>query len=82
MTDHVRKELELYGPLVSPGCYLIVNDTYFEEWGKYGRDENPAKAVREFVAANKAFEIDPALPRFNDTCAPSGYLRRLDGEAP
>lgn len=26
---HVGREIELYGPLVSPGCYLVVEDTVF-----------------------------------------------------
>jgi cephalosporin hydroxylase len=78
LTDHVRKELEMYAPIVSPGCYLIVNDTYFEEMGKTSRLENPARAARDFLRDNGDFEIDATLPRFHESCAPSGFLRRVE----
>lgn len=35
---HVAREIQLYGPLVSPGCYLVVEDTLFG----YGSDARSA----------------------------------------
>lgn len=29
-SSHVMSEIELYGPLVSPGCYLVVEDGIFD----------------------------------------------------
>ena len=54
---HVRAELELYAPLVSVGCYLVVCDTFVENVaGDMGfnerrgsRGDNPMTAVREFM---------------------------------
>lgn len=40
---HVSREIALYGPLTSPGCYLVVEDTIFEF--------APAAQLRELVLA-------------------------------
>ncbi|MBI4397612.1 MAG: cephalosporin hydroxylase family protein [Candidatus Omnitrophica bacterium] len=81
--DHVLRELELYSPFVTPGNYLIVFDTIIEHlpgnffpnrpWGK---NNNPASAVREFVSRNWRFKIDREIEnKLLITAAPSGYLQ-------
>jgi cephalosporin hydroxylase len=40
---HVSREIALYGPLTSPGCYMVVEDTIF--------DLAPASQLRELVLA-------------------------------
>jgi cephalosporin hydroxylase len=82
--DHVRKELELYSPLVTKGSYLIVFDTAIEDvpdgclppdrpWGK---GNNPKTAVREFLRHNRRFEIDKQRDiKLGMTSAPDGFLR-------
>lgn len=81
---HVLEELRLYGPLVSPGSYLVVFDTVVELMPPdtypdrpWGRGDNPMSAVKEFLADNPDFEIDETITdKLLVTVAPSGYLRR------
>lgn len=80
---HVLRELQLYGPLVTRGSYLIVLDTLIEDMpaeffsGRpWGKGNNPKTAVHEFLAGTKRFEIDAAIPaKLLLTTAPDGYLR-------
>ena len=82
--DHVRAELELYAPLVSPGGYLLVFDEVMPmvadapngkpSWSS----DNPLEAVRDFLAAHPEFEIDRAPERLAVTYCRGGFLRRLD----
>jgi len=64
--EHVRKELELYAPLVTPGNYLVVEDT---------NTEGPSEAVLEFLLTNKQFSVE-SRERFRLTFFPGGWLRR------
>jgi cephalosporin hydroxylase len=83
--EHVRRELELYSPLVTVGSYLVVFDTVIEDlWdGSYpprpwGRGDNPKTAVHEFLGRNDSFEIDKEVDgKLLITAAPDGYLRRV-----
>ena len=82
--EHVLRELRLYAPMVSPGCYLICGDTIIDEqppadkrprpWGK---DNNPATALREFMAECGDFEVDRDIEnKLLLSNMPGGYLRR------
>lgn len=81
--EHVRRELELYSPLVGPGSYLCVMDTVVDAMPPdmfpdrpWGPGDNPATAVREFLRANPRFEVDQELDqKLLITVAPGGYLR-------
>jgi cephalosporin hydroxylase len=85
--EHVFKELNLYSELVSPGSYLIVQDTYIddkEKWIKkfaacsgYKKSGGPRKAVREFLRKNHDFIVDESCERFLITFNPSGYLKKV-----
>ncbi len=76
--EHVLKEMELYGPLVSRGCYLTVEDTnvnghpVFPEYGP-----GPMEAVEEFMRENEDFVIDPTREKFMLTFFPKGFLKRI-----
>ena len=80
---HVREELQLYGPLVRRGSYLIVLDTVVEDMPAdffldrpWGPGNNPKTAVWEFLKQNDRFEIDRELEeKLLITVAPDGYLR-------
>ncbi len=74
---HVAAELKAYGPLVSPGCYLIVEDTNI---GLVSRDllPGPAQAVKTFLAQTQEFETDTSCERYLITNHPGGYLRRRE----
>ncbi len=82
--DHVRAELELYAPLVSPGSYMVVFDEVMPMVadapnGKPTWDEdNPLEAVRDFLSTHPEFVSDPAPERLGVTYCRGGFLRRLD----
>ncbi len=82
--DHVFAELEAYAPLVTPGSYCIVFDTFIETRpaGSYpdrpwDKGRNPMTAVDAYLKSHPGFTIDQAI---NDklliSVAPRGYLRR------
>jgi cephalosporin hydroxylase len=81
--DHVLRELELYGPLVTPGSYMIVLDSVIEDVPKslypdkaYGPGNNPKTAIHEFLQRNTRFAIDQEFDRkLVLSSAPNGYLR-------
>lgn len=80
--SHVRQELELYSPLVTPGCYLVVADGIMPivhdvpggkaEWV----DDNPVAAIEDFLSDHPEFERDPSFTRSGVTYFQQGYLRR------
>lgn len=75
---HVRRELDIYGPLVSVDCYLIVEDTNINGhpvMPLYGA--GPMEAVAEFTKAETGFVIDREREKFFMTFNPKGYLRRI-----
>ncbi len=75
--DHVIRELELYSPLVSPGCYLVVEDTNVNGHPVLpDHGPGPMEAVTEFLATTDGFEVDHAREKLLLTFNPSGYLRR------
>ena len=81
---HVLGELQRYADLVTPGSYIVVLDTIMEDLpddyfaGKpYGKGNNPATAVRAFLANDNRFEVDREIEdRALITLAPGGFLRR------
>jgi cephalosporin hydroxylase len=81
--DHVARELECYAPVVTPGCYLIVEDTninghpVLEEFGP-----GPMEAVEAFLPAHPEFERDATREKLLMTFNPGGFLRRLPQPAP
>ncbi|MFN0170779.1 MAG: CmcI family methyltransferase [Bryobacteraceae bacterium] len=76
--DHVLAELRRYGALVSPGGYLVVEDTninghpVFPAFGP-----GPMEAVEQFLKENKKFQPDKTREKFSLTFNPKGYLRRI-----
>src|SRR5579864_1983650 len=81
--DHVRRELELYSPLVKTGQHLIVFDTVIERLPQHiigerpwGRGNNPLTAVQEFLQRNDRFVVDAEREaKLLISVAPGGYLR-------
>jgi cephalosporin hydroxylase len=74
--DFVEQELEAYAPLVTSGCYLIVEDTNLNYWMDFG--PGPLEAVEAFLAsdAGRPFSVDSDCEKFFMTFNPSGYLLR------
>jgi cephalosporin hydroxylase len=75
--DHVLAELHAYADLVTPGSYLIVEDTnvnghpVLPEFGP-----GPAEAVAAFLAERSDFEVDRSRERLLMTFNPGGFLHR------
>jgi len=75
--DHVLRELEAYGPLVTPGCYLVVEDTNVNGNPVLpDHGPGPMEAVEEFLATTDAFEVDRSRENRLLTFNPGGYLKR------
>ena len=75
--DHVARELELYAPFVSRGCYLVVCDGITELLKEH--TANPAVAARDFVARNPNF-VEQKLASDKHpfvTYFQNGYLKRI-----
>jgi cephalosporin hydroxylase len=76
--DHVLEELRKLGPLVSPGCYLVCEDTNINGHPVY-RDFGPGpfEALEIYLReSGKLWTIDRTRERFLVTFNPGGYLRR------
>jgi cephalosporin hydroxylase len=75
--EHVLEELRLYAPLVTPGSYLVVEDTILNghpvspDFGP-----GPMEAVEEFLREEPAFTADRGREKLYLTFNPNGYLRR------
>jgi len=76
---HVFDELTLLAPLVTLGCYLVVEDTIVNgnpvlpDFGP-----GPGEAVARYLALEPSlFVVDPSREKFHLTFNPGGYLRRI-----
>lgn len=80
---HVLRELELYAPLVTKGCYLVVCDTLIEMMPKgsfpdrpWDKGDNPATAVAAFLGSTDRFKVDAGIDaKLQISVAPGGYLK-------
>jgi cephalosporin hydroxylase len=82
--DHVLAELRAYAPMVSPGCYCIVFDSFVEDMPPgffadrpWDVNNNPKTALHAWLRETSGFEIDTAMAqKLMVTVAPDGFLRR------
>jgi cephalosporin hydroxylase len=85
--DHVSREIELYAPLVTPGSYLIVADTIYQDLAdspagipseKYPdvATSNPRVAVENFLATDNGFTRDERFIERGVGNFPDGFLKR------
>ncbi len=74
--DHVRAELDLWAPLVTPGCYMVVQDG-IAGWtlGQEARP-GPLEATLSWLPEHPEFEADRSRERLLYTLCPSGFLKR------
>jgi cephalosporin hydroxylase len=79
--EHVLAELRAYGGFVTPGSYLIVEDTNVNghpvapEFGP-----GPTEAIECFLKEDDRFVVDRSKEKFLLSFNPGGYLRRLPQE--
>ena len=75
--DHVLRELRAYADFVTPGCYLIMEDSningnpVYPEFGP-----GPAEALAEFLP-DPRFVVDKSREAFMVTSNPGGFLLRV-----
>lgn len=82
--EHVLAELDAYAPLVSPGSYCVVFDTFVDDMPPgffadrpWDVGNNPKSAVRQWLPGHPEFEVDAQMEqRLQVTVAPQGFLRR------
>jgi cephalosporin hydroxylase len=73
--DHVLAELHAYGPLVTPGCYLICEDTNVNGHPSFAdHGPGPYEAVEQFLASATGWKVDRDCERLLVTFTPMGYL--------
>lgn len=72
---HVSDEMEAYGPLVSVGSYMVVEDT----WLGYSLpcQPGPLAAVKLFLEKHGGWEIDRWPERWLGSQNPCGYLKKV-----
>ena len=75
-SDHHKRtvldELELYAGLVSPGCYLVVEDTAFGRTVNFEfAGDGPQDALDEWLPSHPEFTVDTSITA---TEHPGGYL--------
>jgi len=77
--DHVARELELYAPLVSRGCYLVVEDTNVHGHPVYrSHGPGPMEAVDIYRPETKGFQLNSNLEkRYQITYYPRGWWQRI-----
>jgi len=86
--EHVRKEMDLYSPIVSEDSYLVVHDgaqawvgeipSAKPEW----LGNHPLAAIESFLAHNSEFTQDPHWTRFGITSSPCGFLKKQKPSTP
>lgn len=76
--NHVLNEMNAYHLLVSPGSYMIVEDSIVggnPVLPAFG--PGPMDAIYEFISQNDQFMIDVSKHKFHMTWNPNGYLRKI-----
>ncbi len=87
---HVLDELRAYGPMVSVGSYIVATDGIMEQvaggprTGADWTENNPRRAIHDFVAEDKRFIVEePAWPFNEGTVAervtywPEAFIKRI-----
>lgn len=83
---HVLNECRAYGPMVTPGCYLVVADTMVghitEQEAPRKRSQlwfqgnEPLSALNDYLGETDRFEVDPVINgKLVLSSSPGGYLR-------
>ncbi len=76
--EHVLAELKAYGPLVTPGCYLVCEDGNVN--GHPVRPDygpGPGEALESFLSESSGWEVDRSREKLLMTFNPGGYLKRV-----
>jgi len=75
--EHVTRELAAYASLVTPGQYLIVEDTNISGHPIPSDGSGPWEAVQAWLPDHPEFRIDTACEYLGLTFNPGGFLARI-----
>lgn len=76
--QHVLREMDRFGPMVSPGCYMLVEDSNVggnpieSDYATGG----PHAAIMDWIPKHPEFTIDKSCERYVLTMNPDGWLLR------
>ena len=76
--SHVRKELDAWATMTTPGCYLVVEDT-----NVYGHPvlrehgPGPMEALNDWLKTKPPFKNDASREKYLVTFHPRGYWKRI-----
>mgnify|MGYP000511692117 CR=1 FL=1 len=76
---HVTRELEAYAGMVTPGCFLVVEDTHYNDRPvpqSWMGGPGPGPALDAWLPQHPEFKRDLPCERFMMTFYPGGWLRR------
>lgn len=83
---HVLKEIKLYSRMVPFDSYIVVMDglqglvwdipSGKKEW----QNDNPLRAIKEFLKRHPEWEVDQYYNRLHVTSNPCGFLRRINSK--
>lgn len=75
--DHVLAEMEFYGQLVTPGSYMIVEDSNINGNPVFtGYGPGPMEAIHAFLPEHPEFMIDKSCESYLLTFHPDGWLKK------
>ena len=76
--DHVLDELRAYAPFVTPGSFLVVEDTNVNGHPVYPEHgPGPMEALIDFLAESDEFVVDESREKFFLTFNPQGFLKKV-----
>lgn len=75
--NHVYNELKVYADMVTPGSYLLVEDSNVNGHPVYPEHgPGPYEAIDRFMQEDNRFVIDKSKEKFYVSFNPNGYLKR------
>jgi cephalosporin hydroxylase len=77
--EHVLREMEAYGPAVTPGSYMLVQDGLIDVVATMRQPyPGPLHGIKQFLSRHPEFEVDEQrCNQFLITYHPMGWLHRL-----
>ena len=81
--DHVLEELRTYARFVTPGSYLVLEDTNINGHPVYPEfGPGPMEALSCFLKENNDFDVDRSREKFLVSFNPRGFLRKRGSTQP